>query len=709
MMGDAVEILQSVKFLLEALEKAGVSYCHWKSNTAILATLKGETDLDILVDPEQKAVCLEILKQSGFRRVLDPDDKRFPGMSHYLAYDEENGRWVHVHLHFCLLVGDDLIKNYHIPVTRAFLESAKPFHGVYLPPVELEFIVFVLRMTLKRRLLSVLIRLCFLLGNPVHWVKVLVGRFSPPLPPSAQREFADLAERSHPEKLAQMLLEHFPLVSMDLFQQCRLSLEDDAPRFSWLSAGRRLSRALAPWRRHPPAATVAVIVRNAFNARVRSLLRRCLGLNLSGKTPESGGRILAFVGGDGAGKSTMVEETLNWLERYFYATRLHMGKPPRGPLWYFSQTILKTWERLGIRSGENIRQSVRFWLVAHGRYRTYRRAVRLRKRGAIVLFDRIPLPGSRYMDTPRIVGLPGAESWLLKRLARMEEGWHEQIRADELIVLRLDPRIAAERRPYDDPEMLAKRSGEIWNRQWPAPYAHLVDASQPLEEVIRQVRSLVWNILGRKARVIELIGPAGSGKSTLAGELRNRFYNMQTTFSARYHLLTTLGVGLRRLPWLLAGVLRGIPVRHLKHAVYTETVLGLLAPKQRRRFCPGRNIVLEIGPLFYLVFLEKEGGRFFKEWLQQMRKQLATSVDLFVWLDASDDLLSARINERTKWHRVKHGAPQEIKAFLADYRASFARVSGSGTEALPIRNIDTGQLDIFECADIVTCLLQEQL
>jgi adenylate kinase family enzyme len=313
------------------------------------------------------------------------------------------------------------------------------------------------------------------------------------------------------------------------------------------------------------------------------------------------------------------------------------------------------------------------------------------------------------MDTPRIAGLADAGGWFVQKLARMEEEWHEKIRADELIVLRLDPRIAAQRRPDDDPELLAQRSGEIWNRQWPAPYAHLVDASQPLEEVIRQVRLLVWKILGRKARVVELIGPAGSGKSTLACELRNRFYNMQTTFSARDHLLRFLGVGLHRLPWLVAGVLRGIPVKHLKQAVYTETVLSLLDPKQRRRYFPGRNMVLEIGPLFYLVFLEKESSRFFKKWLKHLREQLVTSVDLVVWLDASDDLLVARINNRSKWHRIKHGTPQDMEKFLADYRASF----GSATElvkgGVPIKNIDTGHLNTVECAEIVTGLLQEPL
>jgi thymidylate kinase len=702
-----VGTLQLIKNLFAELENKRVSHCHWKSNTAIQAALRGETDLDLLVDSERETVCLDILRRLGFQRALDPQDKRFPGISHYFGYDAETGKLVHVHLHFQLLVGDDLLKSYRLPVNQAFLALAKPCQGVYLPPVELEFIVFVLRMTLKRRLLSVLVRLCFLLGNPFSWMKILFGMTSPTLPPSAQREFADLAERSRPEKLAQILADHFPFIEMELFQQCRISLVDHAPRFSWLTAGNRLTRALSPCSRYSSAAAVGIAIGNAFKSRVRSLLRRIVVLNLSGKTPESGGRIIAFVGGDGAGKSTMVEDTLNWLGRFFFVTKLHMGKPARGPLWYCSQAILKTWERFGTRAGDRVLQAIRFWLVARYRYRTYRRAVWLRQRGAIVLLDRVPLPGSRYMDTPRIAGQAGADGWLLKRLARMEEDWHEKIRADELIVLRLDPRIAAQRRPDDDPVLLAKRSGEIWHRQWPAAYAHLVDASRPLGEVTAQVRSLVWDILGRSGRVFELIGPAGSGKSTLAGELRSRFYNMQTAVSCRDHLLPSLRVTLRRLPRLMSGWFRGVPVNYLKRAVYTETVLYLLNPKRRRRYFPGRNVVLEIGPLFYLVFLEKESRRFSKLWQQQLREQLADSIDLVVWLDASNDILGSRIKDRSKWHRIKHGTPGELEKFLAEYRASFASVTEPEKGDLLIKNIDTGHLNVVECAEIVTGLLQE--
>jgi thymidylate kinase len=701
--------LELVEILLSGLTAESIAYCHWKSTTNLAASLSGGTDLDLLVDEERSEDCLALLERLNFLQATDPWELNLPGIYHYFGYDPPSGCLVHVHLHFQLIVGDDLLKNYRLPVEKAFLASAKPLNGIAVPTPEVEFITFVIRMTLKRRLLSVLVRCFFLMGNVPSRLKQLLGLENPPLDQHAQTEFDDLKARISKESLAKTLASHFPFVAPNLFQQCCEALDNRADRLGWLRAGNQLTRALSNYRRMSGFSPIWKIVWQAFRLRGRALLKRAGCCYLTGKTLVSGGRIIAFVGGDGAGKTTLVSDTAQWLGHCFSVTRRHLGKPAKGPLWFAVLALMKIRSILPGKAGDPFHQAVRYWLVARYRYRTYRQVIRLRQRGMVVLLDRIPLPGSLYMDTPRIAGLAAGKGPVFRLMAGMEERWHLRIKADELIVLRLDPKIAAERRPGDDQELLAKRSGEIWNRSWPVNYAHLVDASQPLDEVIRQVRSSVWEILGKKARVFELIGPAGSGKSTLAGELRSRYYNMQTAVSCRDHLLPYLKVTLQRLPWLLTGWSRGVPVNHLKQAIYTETVIYLIDPKRRSRFFPGRNIVLEIGPLFYLVFLEKESRRFSKQWLRQLREQFAGSADLVVWLDASDEILGERINNRSKWHRIKHGTPQEMEKFLADYRASFVSATEIVKGGVPIKNIDTGHLNIVECAEIVTGLLQEPL
>ena len=44
-----VRVLPVLRALFESLGRAGVRYCHWKSNWRLPETLRGETDLDLLV------------------------------------------------------------------------------------------------------------------------------------------------------------------------------------------------------------------------------------------------------------------------------------------------------------------------------------------------------------------------------------------------------------------------------------------------------------------------------------------------------------------------------------------------------------------------------------------------------------------------------------------------------------------------------------
>lgn len=693
--------LELIERFLAEMSAEAIPYCHFKSTTNIEASLTGGTDLDLLVSSDRREECIALLERHDFRLATDPYELKLPGVCHYFGYDHPSGSLIHVHLHFQLIVGDDLLKNYRLPVDEAFLRSAWQHKGIYLPSAEVEFIVFVLRMVLKRRLLSVLARFVFLLGNPISILKQLVGMEFPSMGPSSQAEFDDLKTRISETELEHVLAKSFPFIDPELFQQYRGSLGAKGGRFAWLVAGRRLARSLTPYRRYSGFTSVTKILWQAFKLRVRAVLNRVVRLTPVGKMPSNGGRIIAFVGGDGAGKTTMVDNTYAWLGRYYSVARIHLGKPPKGVSWYLILGLMKGRALLLKRSGDLFHQAVRYWLIARYRYRAYRRALRLRRRGTVVILDRLPLPGSKYMDTPRISALKGKAGTIVRSLAAMEERWHEQIVADELIVMRLDPKIAAIRRPEDDQEMLAKRSGEIWNRNWPAAYAHLVDASQPLEKVVSEVRSLVWDFMGAERKVFEMVGPAGAGKSTLANELRGQLCNVRTSLSWREGKGLCLLVALRRLPEIVRGLLNKVPVRHLKTAISIETVLMLLHPLRRRHHILGSSIILEIGPAFHIAFLEKESPSFSRQWLNDLRLCLRESIDVVFWLDASNDLLLSRINERPKLHRIKNVTSKNGARFLDDYRASFADIIGDGGGGLSVIKIDTGHLSVAESAAVV--------
>ncbi len=66
---------------------------------------------------------------------------------------------------------------------------------------------------------------------------------------------------------------------------------------------------------------------------------------------------------------------------------------------------------------------------------------------------------------------------------------------DLLLVLRLEPDIAVARRREDDPAIVRSRNREIWEADWRATGAHVVDASQPADVVLASARAAIWTVL----------------------------------------------------------------------------------------------------------------------------------------------------------------------------------------------------------------------
>jgi thymidylate kinase len=140
------------------------------------------------------------------------------------------------------------------------------------------------------------------------------------------------------------------------------------------------------------------------------------------------------------------------------------------------------------------------WLVWHvltarDRYREYVDAQRFAARGGIVVCDRYPLPELRLMDGARtawVLDLPGLPR-LARHLARLERRYYERIGdPDVLIVLRVDPDIAVQRKTNEEAGYVRVRNEEVWRQDWAGRRASVVDAVRPQDDVLAAVRSLVW-------------------------------------------------------------------------------------------------------------------------------------------------------------------------------------------------------------------------
>jgi thymidylate kinase len=85
---------------------------------------------------------------------------------------------------------------------------------------------------------------------------------------------------------------------------------------------------------------------------------------------------------------------------------------------------------------------------------------------------------------------------LIKALAGLENHYYEQIMLpDLLIVLRVAPDIAVQRKSDEPADSVRSRVGEIWNVDWSNTPAHLIDAGRTKTEVHSDLMALIWSYL----------------------------------------------------------------------------------------------------------------------------------------------------------------------------------------------------------------------
>ena len=93
---------------------------------------------------------------------------------------------------------------------------------------------------------------------------------------------------------------------------------------------------------------------------------------------------------------------------------------------------------------------------------------------------------SHMVEAPR-------QNAVVRRLLRLEAGYYEKVMApDLLIVLRLEPEIAVRRKTTESEHHVRSRTQEIWEIDWDGSNAYVVNAAQSVEDVLKQLQSIIW-------------------------------------------------------------------------------------------------------------------------------------------------------------------------------------------------------------------------
>lgn len=228
-------------------------------------------------------------------------------MYHYFGLDQETGKLYHLHVYFKLVTGGAVLKNFHIPLEQAFLTETSLYKGLVPIPVrEVDLSLFVIRKILEQ--ISPLEHLLFLKDKA-----------------GIDKELAWLHEEYDEKKLEKILSHYLPFVPASVFKESHTVLS--AP-------------SSTVWQR----VCMGLKMHRCFPFSVRSLFKTAILRNFSflivyirgkfgwhkpSKSLFPGGMIVAFVGAEATGKSTLSAETAKWLSRHFKVTHAHLGKPPK--------------------------------------------------------------------------------------------------------------------------------------------------------------------------------------------------------------------------------------------------------------------------------------------------------------------------------------------------------------------------------------------
>ena len=488
------EPLPLIGSLARLLDESGVRYCHWKSNAAIDRSASGDNDLDLLVGRSDLRSFTEILSRLGFVRAHKPGVET-PGIESFYGYDAYADRLVHVHAHYQLVVGDDRTKNYRLPIEDAYLDSTTRAGVFPLPSPEFEYVVFVIRMVLK-----------YCTWDEMAWCGARGRRAGPSRTERSEHEY--LVARADEERTIALVEEHLPYVGTELFAECAAVLTTDVSTRRRIRTGRRLEQSLQPHARYSRRRDRALRIWRRFALAAQRRTRGSQRNRVVG-----GGAMVGIMGGDGSGKSTALAALGDWLRPEFDVRLVHLGKPSWSATTFAARAGLK-----GVALGVNglarlvrVRPARRLasqvetyrpllWLVctARDRHNAYRSARRCAGEGVLVLCDRYPHARLRSMEAPLIASraVDGPDNRLIRAMIWLEERYHRSIAPPELlVVLRVDPEIAVQRKTEESPDSVRARGAEVWNIDWRGSRAHVIDASQPEDAVARELKALVWSAL----------------------------------------------------------------------------------------------------------------------------------------------------------------------------------------------------------------------
>lgn len=490
--------------LFEKLNGTKVPYCHWKSNFWLTAPELQDRDLDLLVERKSIGTVVAILLRLGFKPAVNELGPATFGISHYYGVDSSTGQWVHVHLFSSVLTGESFTKGHLLPFEQMLLQGTGKIGEIHVPAKAAELLLFVLRLFIKQ-------------SSPMD-IPYLLRDW-----PEIMEEFLWLKSQSDVSEVFSLLKTYCPAVSPGLMGECLHALSTQRSLLRRVLLARRVRKSLRAYCRYTALSKAKALVKFLWSQRVKLV---------GGKRKhvlQSGGAVMAFVGPDASGKSSLVLNCRNWLNPVFPTRAIHAGRPPSTWLTSPIRLILpfmrralphlrtgRVEARAAVRDGNQRSPAVRSGVgalayaisavsVAWERRCLLMKARRLAANGVMVVCDRYPSMAGG-MDSRRLADSPGKGGFItavLAFLARLEDRLYRQVPPPDVVLkLRVSVATAKERNRdrkkagKENDDFLEFRHQQVREWHWPGTKSvYELDTEKPFADVILELRRVLWEVM----------------------------------------------------------------------------------------------------------------------------------------------------------------------------------------------------------------------
>ena len=499
---DLDQPLALVRRLVKGFIENGVLFCHWKSNAFLTDSIHGKNDLDILVSDVGANRARTILGELGFIKASSTIGDYGWVPDHYYGLDD-SGILVQVDLYDRLVTCGGIVKNHQLPIENLLFENIQIAQNIMpIPSKAAELFLLAIRRIVESSSViehAVMLREYDRITVELKWL----------LSPEVIAEAAQLFEKWQPSLGKMFFIESIDALKNRNAIAKRIFL---GWQLAWvLRRYQILPNLPVEWRRIVKFA--ALTIHHIRHERTLSISKP--------------GKIIAIVGPEASGKSTVSGYLTTWLGKHFATLQIHSGKPPSTIVSFLPNLILPFLRKVFSRyrpsnaiPDEEINDvsrpglivllySLRCLLVSFDCLAQMQHMQRKREKGVIIISDRYPTsqPGSvdgTKLDADELFASGHRISALL---ARRERRNYEKIPQPDLVIrlevpleVTLQRNLTRDKAGGPEPEMYIKERYSRRNEQmFGNAFLYTVQSTEPLEKTLQKVKMVVWKSLTKQS------------------------------------------------------------------------------------------------------------------------------------------------------------------------------------------------------------------